>query len=100
MRNMKKLLITTAISVVAVTSIYAAEAPAGAKQMPAPKADIYIVPQASNLPINLKYPAQINSFQQAIVYSRILGVLEEKYFEEGKVVNKGDVLFKIEDSLY
>ena len=38
MRNMKKLLITTAISVVAVTSIYAAEAPAGAKQMPPPKA--------------------------------------------------------------
>lgn len=100
MRNIKKLLITTGISVVAVTSIYAAEAPAGAKQMPAPKADIYIVPQASSLPINLKYPAQINSFKQAKVYSRILGVLEEKYFEEGKVVNKGDVLFKIEDDLY
>lgn len=100
MRNIKKLLMTTAISVVAVTNIYAADAAAGAKQMPAPKADIYIVPAASSLAIDLKYPAQINSFKQAKVYSRIIGVLEEKYFEEGKVVNKGDVLFKIEDALY
>ena len=100
MRNIKKLLMTTAISVVAVTNIYAADAAAGAKQMPTPKADIYIVPEASSLAIDLKYPAQINSFKQAKVYSRIIGVLEEKYFEEGKVVNKGDVLFKIEDALY
>jgi len=96
MRNIKKILITTAISMVAVTSIYAADA----KQMPAPKADIYVVPEATSLPINLKYPAQINSFKQAKVYSRILGVLQERYFEEGKAVKKGDVLFKIEDDLY
>jgi membrane fusion protein, multidrug efflux system len=99
MRNIKKLLITIGISAVAATSIYAADASA-ANKMPTPKADIYIVPVASNLPINLKYPAQINSFKQAKVYSRILGVLEEKYFEEGNVVKKGDVLFKIEDDLY
>ena len=99
MRNIKKLVITTALSMAAVTSIYAASAPA-AQQMPAPKADVYVVPEASNIPINLKYPAQINSFKQAKVYSRILGVLEEKYFEEGKAVKKGDVLFKIEDDLY
>lgn len=100
MRNIKKLLISTAVSAVVVTSMYAADGAAGAKQMPAPKADIYIVPKASNLPISLKYPAQINSFKQAKVYSRVLGVLEEKHFEEGKVVKKGDLLFKIEDDLY
>ena len=99
MRNIKKLLITTALIASAVTNTYAAEAPA-ADAKPATKADVYIVPEATNIAIDLKYPAQINSFKQAKVYSRILGVLEEKYFEEGKVVNKGDVLFKIEDSLY
>ena len=99
MRNIKKLLITTALIASAVTNTYAAEAPA-ADAKPATKADVYIVPEATNIAINLKYPAQINSFKQAKVYSRILGVLEEKYFEEGKVVNKGDVLFKIEDDLY
>lgn len=51
---------------------------------PATKADVYIVPEATSIAIDLKYPAQINSFKQAKVYSRILGVLEEKYFEEGK----------------
>lgn len=99
MRNIKKLLITTVLIASAVTNTYAAEAPA-ADAKPATKADVYIVPEASNIAINLKYPAQINSLKQAKVYSRILGVLEEKYFEEGKVVNKGDVLFKIEDDLY
>ena len=104
MRNIKKLLITTALVFGAVTNTYAADAPAAAKPAadakPATKADVYIVPEATNIAIDLKYPAQINSFKQAKVYSRILGVLEEKYFEEGKVVNKGDVLFKIEDDLY
>jgi membrane fusion protein, multidrug efflux system len=99
MRNIKKLLITTALIVGTVSCSYAAEE-AVAPAKPATKADVYIVPAAKNIAINLKYPAQINSFKQAKVYSRILGVLEEKYFEEGKVVNKGDVLFKIEDDLY
>ena len=99
MKSMKKLLISTVVSAIAVTSIYAA-APSAGNKMPAPKADVYIVPEASNLAINLKYPAQINSFKQAVVYSRVLGVLEEKYFEEGNIVKKGDVLFKIEDDLY
>jgi membrane fusion protein, multidrug efflux system len=99
MRNIKKLLITTALIVGTVSCSYAAEE-AVAPAKPATKADVYIVPVAKNIAIDLKYPAQINSFKQAKVYSRILGVLEEKYFEEGKVVNKGDVLFKIEDDLY
>jgi membrane fusion protein, multidrug efflux system len=99
MRNIKKLLITTALIVGTVSCSYAAEE-AAAPAKPATKADVYIVPEATNIAINLKYPAQINSFKQAKVYSRILGVLEEKYFEEGNVVKKGDVLFKIEDDLY
>lgn len=98
MRNIKKLLITTAL-LLGTVNTFAADAPVAAAK-PATKADVYIVPEASIIAIDLKYPAQINSFKQAKVYSRILGVLEEKYFEEGKVVNKGDVLFKIEDNLY
>ena len=105
MRNIKKLLITTALVFGAVTNTCAADAPAEASKpaadaKPATKADVYIVPEATSIAIDLKYPAQINSFKQAKVYSRILGVLEEKYFEEGKAINKGDVLFKIEDDLY
>jgi membrane fusion protein (multidrug efflux system) len=71
-----------------------------AKKMPAPKADVYVVPNPVDLPINLKYPAQIKSFQNVKVYSRVLGVLEKKYFTEGEKINQGDLLFKIEDDIY
>jgi membrane fusion protein (multidrug efflux system) len=100
---MRKL--TNRISVFVVTTfvvpafLFGAEAPAG-KQMPAPKADIYIVPAAADLKINLKYPAQIKSFQNVEVYARAQGVLQKKLFTEGKKVNKDDSLFKIEDDIY
>lgn len=93
MKNVKKLLILSALTLASVTNIYAADAQG-------PKADVYVVPEAKNLAIDLKYPAQINSLKHAIVYSRVLGVLEEKNFEEGSQVKKGDLLFKIEDDLY
>ena len=73
---------------------------APAKKMPAPKADVYVVPDPVDLPIELKYPAQIKSFQNVKVYSRVLGVLKEKYFTEGEKINQGDLLFKIEDDIY
>jgi membrane fusion protein (multidrug efflux system) len=71
-----------------------------AKTMPAPKADVYVVPNPVDLPIDLKYPAQIKSFQNVKVYSRVLGVLKEKYFTEGEKIKEGDLLFKIEDDIY
>lgn len=67
---------------------------------PAPKADIYIVQSPKDLPVSLKYPAEIKSFKNVKVVSRVLGVLEEKYFSEGHRVEKGDLLYKIEDNVY
>jgi membrane fusion protein (multidrug efflux system) len=66
----------------------------------APKADVFIVETPKDLPITLKYPAEIKSFKNVKVVSRVLGVLEEKYFTEGHRVEKGDVLYKIEDNVY
>ena len=99
MKNVKKLLILSALTFASITNVYAQES-TGAKQAQAPKADVYIVPEATNLAIDLKYPAQINPLKYAVVYSRVLGVLEEKNFQEGSLVKKGDLLFKIEDDLY
>ncbi|MCW8838536.1 MAG: efflux RND transporter periplasmic adaptor subunit [Thiovulaceae bacterium] len=70
------------------------------QSMPPPKADVYIVPKAKDISIDLKYPAQVKSFQNVQVHSRVLGILEKKYFKEGQSVNKGDLLYKIEDQLY
>jgi len=100
MRIIKRLLVSSAITFVALsTNLSAAGAPAG-KQMPAPKADVYIVPQPSDFAINLKYPASIEPLSQAVVYSRVLGVLEAMHFNEGEKVKKGQELFTIEDDIY
>ncbi|WP_321469096.1 efflux RND transporter periplasmic adaptor subunit [Halarcobacter sp.] len=101
MRRIKGLLVVSALALTTISSsLLAAEGAPTGKQMPAPKADAYIVPEAQDLKIDLKYPAQIKALKSAVVYSRVLGVLEELRFEEGKKVNKGDSLFKIEDDLY
>ncbi len=101
MRKFKGLLVVSALALTTIsTNLLAADAAPAAKKMPAPKADAYIVPEAKDLKIDLKYPGQIKALNKVKVYSRVLGVLEEKRFEEGSKVNKGDSLFKIEDDLY
>jgi len=100
MRKIKSLLVVSALAFTTISAnLLAADAPA-AKKMPAPKADVYIVPKAQDLKIDLKYPAQIKSLKNAKVYSRVLGVLEQKNFIEGQMVKKGESLFTIEDDLY
>ncbi len=64
------------------------------------KADVYLVPAASDLPITLIYPAKITNIQKAIVVSRVSGILEKKYFTAGQKVKQGALLYKIEDDIY
>lgn len=101
MRKIKGLLVVSALALTTISgNLFAEEKAAAANKMPAPKADVYIVPKAQDLKIDLKYPAQIKSFQNVQVYSRVLGVLEEQRFVEGDRVEQGQSLFKIEDALY
>ena len=101
MRIIKK----TIISLVAFTCLLspmlqASEGAKKAHKMPTPKADIYIIETASDLPIVLKYPAEIKSYKDVNVVSRVLGVLEKKFFTEGQNVKEGDLLYQIEDDIY
>lgn len=91
---MKKTLLTLSLLLLPVLS--QAEAPKTAT----PKADIYIIPEAQALPIILKYPAQIKSFKNVTVVSRVLGILEKKYFTEGQKIKEGELLYTIEDDIY
>ena len=81
------------------TTVFAGGPPAGMK-MPTPKADIYIVPKPTVLPITLKYPATVKAYKKVQVVARALGILEKKDFIEGQAVNKGDTLYEIEDDIY
>jgi len=102
MNNLKqKFLITIASLLIIPALSQAADGKsAQAHKMPTPKADIYIVPAPKDLPITLKYPAQVKSFQNVNVVARVLGVLKNKYFIEGQKVKKGALLYKIEDNIY
>jgi membrane fusion protein (multidrug efflux system) len=99
MRQLKKALIISAVcSALLLPSVHAEEVKK--QQMPAPKADIFIVGAPMALPISLKYPAQITSLKNVKVVARVSGVLEEKFFQEGQKVKQGELLYKIEDSIY
>jgi len=89
----------TASLMFGATTVFAGEPPAGMK-MPTPKADIYIVPNPTVLPITLKYPATVKAYKKVQVVARALGILEKKDFIEGQAVNKGDTLYEIEDDIY
>ncbi|MDD2384308.1 MAG: efflux RND transporter periplasmic adaptor subunit [Sulfurospirillaceae bacterium] len=102
MRTPKLTLSLCALTLLLLPSLAfsADEAKATPPKMPAPKADAYIVPSAQSLPIMLKYPAEIKSQQNVKVVARVTGVLQEKYFTEGQNVKAGDLLYKIEDTIY
>ena len=78
------------------TAVFAGGPPEGMK-MPTPKADVYVVQKPTTLPVTLKYPATIKAYKRVQVVSRVVGILESKYFKEGQKVNEGDLLYEIED---
>ncbi len=99
MKTIKQIIMLSAATLLVLpTLMHAEDAPKAA--MPAPKADVYIVPAPQALPISLKYPAQVLSLKNVQVVARVSGVLEKKFFEEGQKVKEGALLYKIEDSIY
>lgn len=100
MRLFSKYLSTAIIlgSVAFGTSLLAQEAKPTAR--PAPKVDVYIVPEPKDTQVSLEYPARINSVKNVTITARVSGVLEKKYYVEGATVHKGDLLYKIEPDVY
>lgn len=100
MRLFSKYLSTAVIlgSLFLGTSLLAQEAKPAAR--PAPKVDVYIVPEPKDTPVSLEYPARISSVKNVTITARVSGVLEKKYYVEGATVHKGDLLYKIEPDVY
>jgi len=100
MKKTKSLLVVPVLVLAVLLGNLLAANTASVKKAPVFKADVYIVPKAQDLKIDLIYPAQIKSLNSVKVYSRVLGILKTKNFIEGQKVQKGDILFTIEDDLY
>ncbi len=56
--------------------------------------------ESQNIALSFEYPARLKSIQSINVYARVQGVLLSKNFNEGDIVEKGQLLFKIDPSRY
>ncbi len=104
MKNLKSKVLLSMVSILLIPVLSQAANPGGAgggsHKMPVPKADVFVVPKPTVLPITLKYPAIVKAYKKVQVVARALGILEKKNFIEGQRVNKGDILYQIEDVTY
>lgn len=100
MIKLKSRITYTIVCLLLLPTFSLASGPGDKPAMPAPKADVFTVEAPLDLPITLTYPAQIKSFEMVSVVARASGILIEKHFVEGQKVNKGDLLYSIEDDVY
>ncbi|APE31696.1 efflux transporter periplasmic adaptor subunit [Halomonas aestuarii] len=53
-----------------------------------------------DLPLDKSYPAKLRSDDEVTLVARVTGFLEERHFEPGEMVEKGESLYSIEPDLY
>lgn len=53
--------------------------------------------EETSLPYSVIYPVQLTPFKEVEVHSRITGIIEEQFYQEGQSVKAGQVLYKLDD---
>ncbi len=56
--------------------------------------------QAADVPITAEYVAETQAKERVDIRARVAGFLQERHYEEGSTVEKGDLLFTIDPSQY
>jgi membrane fusion protein, multidrug efflux system len=57
-------------------------------------------PEVNDVPLYYEFVGRTQAVEEVMIPARVSGFLEEIYFEEGSYVEKGQKLFKIEDTAY
>lgn len=70
-----------------------------ADQPPAMPVEVQVI-EASNVALSYDYPARVQSANQVEIHARVSGTLIAQHFKDGQAVNKGDLLYTIEDRIY
>ncbi|MDT8878720.1 efflux RND transporter periplasmic adaptor subunit [Halomonas saccharevitans] len=65
---------------------------------PAPKQVMEMARQ--DLPLDKSYPSKLRSDDEVTLVARVTGFLEQRHFEPGEMVEKGESLYSIEPDLY
>ncbi|WP_136068837.1 efflux RND transporter periplasmic adaptor subunit [Modicisalibacter radicis] len=75
--------------------------PSGGGQQQQPPLEAQVLElEPRDLPVDKQYSALLRSEQQVEVMARVTGVLQQRQFDEGAQVEKGDPLFVIEPDRY
>lgn len=72
----------------------------GGQQEPPPTKAQVLEIESRSIALTKEYPAQIRSNREVVVMGRVEGILEERHYREGSMVEKGDPLFTIEPAPY
>lgn len=72
---------------------------AGGAGMPAPQVEAARV-TAEDVPLQREYPGRIAGYRSVEVRARVEGILLSREYEEGSIVDEGDVLFLIDSAPY
>lgn len=56
--------------------------------------------EPKTFPYKMSYPAQLAASKVVQVHSRVTGIVEQQFYNEGQIVNKGDKLYQIDDRRY
>ncbi|MNO65046.1 Efflux pump periplasmic linker BepD precursor [compost metagenome] len=86
------------LSAVFVSISQAAEEPAGAAH-PAPPVTVETA-QSGSIPLSLEYSARTAGFREVEVRAQVSGILQKRFYEEGRPVKQGQQLFLIDQRPY
>ncbi|MES2820519.1 MAG: efflux RND transporter periplasmic adaptor subunit [Pseudomonadota bacterium] len=86
-----------ALSALGAPLVSAADAPAGSPPPP----DVQVeTAQVANLPLVLEYAGRTAGYREVEVRAQVNGIIQERTYQEGSRVQKGQVLFRIDPRIY
>ncbi|WP_199221537.1 efflux RND transporter periplasmic adaptor subunit [Desulfonatronum sp. SC1] len=85
-----------------VLGLAACGGPSESQERPAPPPPpvTVLTVQTRDVEVVREYPARVHGSRQVQVRSRVEGILRERLFEEGRSVNKDELLFRIDPERY
>jgi membrane fusion protein (multidrug efflux system) len=91
--------LTLAMVAVAATTVLSGCSKSAKKPPPTPEAG-YIVVQTQAVPLTVELAGRTAAYETSEVRPQISGIVRERLFTEGSVVQKGQTLYRIDPSLY
>ncbi|KEZ79173.1 efflux RND transporter periplasmic adaptor subunit [Salinisphaera hydrothermalis] len=95
---LRALIVLSATVVLAACGQGSGGGQAQAKTPPTPVHAVKVEPHSVD--VYAEYPGRVQGKQTAKVIGRVTGILESKNYDEGSIVHKGDLLFKIDPKPY